>query len=262
MRTWQRCGFLGVPEQELGVGDEPNLVYSIKHTDGDFNIPHSMDTSFIKPGVDGTRLLVEFDAWREYETHGIFPLYLGDYWAPRFRAIADLGIASVGVRFNWNSGRFHIADKNRPWANWVNLYTFHRFTRDPYAAPDHILMDFCQEHFPEDPSAAFEMYKYTFEFANAIYYNDGKLYLHHGGLNRPRGIPVELDQVNHAYAKMSSLVDKIPDANPYKTDLQKYCLVISYLGRIAAGETGLEEKWKALDPESYMELDAHNSEKW
>jgi hypothetical protein len=26
MRTWQRCGFLGVPEKELGRGDEPNLI--------------------------------------------------------------------------------------------------------------------------------------------------------------------------------------------------------------------------------------------
>ena len=79
MRTWQRCEFLGAPEKELGVGDEPNLIYSVKHTVGDFNIPNQVDTIYIRKGVDGTRLLVEFDAWREYETHGIFPLYLGDY---------------------------------------------------------------------------------------------------------------------------------------------------------------------------------------
>ena len=262
MRTWQRCGFLGVPEKELGLGDESNLIYSIKNTAGDFRIPYAMDTAFIKPGVDGNRLLIEFDAWREYETHGIFPLYLGDYWAPRFKAMADLGIKNVGVRFNWNSGRFHIADKNRPWANWVNLYTFHRFTQDPYANPDDILTDFCKAYFPEDPGAAFDMYKNTFDFIRAIYYNNGDLYLHHGGLERPRGTAVDLVQVTRAYAKMKSLIDRIPDTNQYKAELQQYGLAISYLGRIAAGEQGVENKWATLDRESYNELAAGNAEKW
>ena len=262
MRTWQRCGFLGVPEEELGKGDESNLIYSIKNTAGDFRIPYSLDSAYIKPGIDGTRLLVEFDAWREYATHGIFPLYLGDYWAPRFRAIADAGITSIGVRFNWDSGRFHILDKDRPWANWVNLYTFHRLSQNPYANPDDILMDFCEEYFPESPNAAFDMYKNTIDFINAIYYNNGELYLHHGGLKRPRGIPVDLEQVNQGYVKMKSLIDKIPDANQYKAEIQKYGLVISYLGRIAAGDTSVRSKWEALDIESYNELEAANFEKW
>ena len=212
--------------------------------------------------MDGTRLLVEFDAWREYETHNIFPLYLGDYWAPRFKAIAEAGITNVGVRFNWNSGRFHIIDENRPWANRVNLYAFHRFIQDPYADPDHILMDFCKEYFPEGPDAAFEMYKNTFDFIKAIYYNDGELYLHHGGLNRPRGTPVDLDQVNQAYHIMKSFIDMIPDENQYKAEIQKYGLVISYLGRIAAGDTSVESDWKALDAESYQELEAGNAASW
>ena len=262
MRTWQRCEFLGVPEEELGEGDEPNLIYSIKNTAGDFNIPHSLDTSYIKSGVNGSRILVEFDAWREYETHGIFPLYLGDYWAPRFRAIADLEINSVGVRFNWNSGRFHIIDENRPYANWVNLYTFHRFTQNPYENPDVILMDFCKEHFPENPHAAFDLYKHTFDFIKDIYYNDGVKFLHHGGLERPRGKPVSLDQVTQAYKKMKPFIDKIPDSNQYKADLQKYALVISYLGRIAAGDKSVESDWKVLDVESYNELAAINADKW
>jgi len=168
----------------------------------------------------------------------------------------------VGVRFNWNSGRFHIADKNRPWANWVNLYTFHRFTQDPYANPDDILIDFCNEYFPEDPAAAFDMYKNTYDFIRAIYYNNGDLYLHHGGLERPRGTAVDLDQVTRAYAKMKSLIDRIPDTNRYKAELQKYGLAISYLGRIAAGEQGVESKWATLDRESYNELAAGNAEKW
>ena len=265
MRTWQRCGFLGMPEQELGRGDEPNLIYSIKNTDGDFRIPHRMDTDYIRRGVDGSRLLVEFDAWREYETHNIFPLYLGDYWAPRFRAIADAGITNIGVRLNWNSGRFHIGDKNRPYANWVNLYVFSRFARDPYADPDALLMDFCRKYFPEGPQAAFDMYKGTFEFIMHIYYNNGEGFLHHGGLKRRRGTPVNLDQVTLAYNKMKQLIDKIPDTNQYKADLQKYALVISSLGKIAAGHKDADDiakNWRRLDRDSYDELDAQEASKW
>jgi len=262
MRTWQRCGFLGVPEKELGVGDEPNLIYSIKHTQGDFNIPHELDTAFIKKGVDGTRLLVEFDAWREYETHNIFPIYLGDYWAPRFRAVADAGITNVGVRFNWNSGRFHIVDENRPWANWINIYTFHRFVQNPYANPDTILMDFCKDYFPEAPDAAFNMYKNTFDFIEAVYYRNGEKYLHHGGLKRPRGTPVDLETVNQAYDEMKQLIDALPDSSQYKDDLQKYWLVISYLGRIAAGDDSVVNDWQKLDPESFEELAAENADEW
>ena len=262
MRTWQRCGFLGVPEKELGLDDESNLVYSIKNTSGDFNIVHPIDTAFIRPGIDGSRLLIEFDAWREYETHNIFPIYLGDYWAPRFRAIADLNIKSVGVRFNWNSGRFHIMDKNRAYANWINIYAFNRFTKNPYADPDEILMSFCKEHFPEKPHVAFTMYKNTFEFIEAVYYNNGQNYLHHGGLKRPRGKPVQLEQVKTAYAKMKSLIDLIPDVNRYKKDLLQDCLIISYMGRIAAGDKTVVDDWRKLDSESFNELEAKNADKW
>lgn len=262
MRTWQRCEFLGVPEKELGVGDEPNLVYSIKNTNGDFNITNGLDTDFIKKGVDGTRLLVEFDAWREYETHNIFPIYLGDYWAPRFKAVADAGITSVGVRFNWNSGRFPVIDKNRPWANWINIYTFHRFVQNPYSNPDSILMDFCKEYFPEDSSAAFNMYKNTFDFVKAVYYRNGEKYLHHGGLKRPRGTPVDIETVTQAYVKMKQLIDVLPESNQFKKDLQKYCLIISYLGRTAAGDKSVVKDWENLDLESYEELEAGNADKW
>ncbi|WP_462319675.1 hypothetical protein [Marinilabilia sp.] len=262
MRTWQRCGFLGVPENELGVGDEPNLIYSIKNTQGDFNIANGLDTEFIKEGVDGTRLLVEFDAWREYETHNIFPIYLGDYWAPRFRAVADAGITNVGVRFNWNSGRFPIIDKNRPWANWINIYAFNRFVQNPYANPDDILMDFCKQYFPEAPDAAFNMYKNTFDYVENIYYRDGEKFLHHGGLERPRGEPVEIEKVTQAYDKMIRLIDKLPDSNQYKKDLQKYCLIISYLGRTAAGDKSVVQDWKNIDRESFEELAAENADEW
>ncbi|MBN2632169.1 MAG: hypothetical protein JXR66_01340 [Bacteroidales bacterium] len=262
MRTWQRCEFLGVPEKELGVGDEPNLVYSIKNTKGDFNITNGLDTEFIKKGVDGTRILVEFDAWREYETHNIFPIYLGDYWAPRFKAVADAGITSVGVRFNWNSGRFPVIDKNRPWANWINIYTFHRFVQNPYANPDDILMDFCKQYFPEDSVAAFNMYKNTFDFVKAVYYKNGEKYLHHGGLERPRGTPVDIDKVTQAYDKMKQLIDLLPESGQFKKDLQKYCLIISYLGRTAAGDKSVVKDWENLDHESFEELAAHNAGKW
>jgi hypothetical protein len=134
--------------------------------------------------------------------------------------------------------------------------------QNPYANPDDILMDFCKQYFHEDTVAAFNMYKNTFDFVETIYYRDGEKFLHHGGLKRPRGEPVEIEKVTQAYDKMKLLIDKLPDTNQYKKDLQKYCLVISYLGRIAAGDDSVQENWKLLDDESYNELSASNADKW
>jgi len=106
------------------------------------------------------------------------------------------------------------------------------------------------------------MYKNTFEFVEAVYYRNGEKYLHHGGLERPRGIPVDLEQVALAYNKMKLLIDKIPDSNQYKKDLQKYGLIISCLGRTAAGDKSVVQDWKVFDRESYDELLAKNAEKW
>ena len=169
----------------------------------------------------------------------------------------------MGVRFTWNSGRFHIADPARPYANWVNLYMFHQFTQDPYADPDVLLMNFCNEHFPESPLAAFNMYKGSFRFVMDVYYNKGELYLHHGTLERRRGTPVSEAQVVNAYNVMKALIDRISDANQYKRDLQKYALVISYLGRIAAtGDGSQAGDMRKLDEESYQELSADEWDKW
>ena len=126
-------------------------------------------------------------------------------------------------------------------------------------------MDFCRKYFPEGPQAAFDMYKGTFEFIMHIYYNNGEGFLHHGGLKRRRGTPVNLDQVTLAYNKMKQLIDKIPDTNQYKADLQKYALVISSLGKIAAGHKDADDiakNWRRLDRDSYDELDAQEASKW
>ena len=86
--------------------------------------------------------------------------------------------------------------------------------------------------------------------------------MHHGGLERPRGKPVELKTIVDAYAKMQKLIDKIPEENQYKRGLQKYALIISYLGRIAAGDNSVVNDWKELDCESFDELAASNFDKW
>ena len=61
---------------------------------------------------------------------------------------------------------------------------------------------------------------------------------------------------------MKLFIDKIPDSNQYKAELQKYCLIISYLGRIAAGDDSVVDDWKKIDPESFKELAAENAETW
>ena len=73
---------------------------------------------------------------------------------------------------------------------------------------------------------------------------------------------MEIEKVIHAYDKMKQLIDKLPDSNQYKKDLQKYCLIISYLGRTAAGDKSVVQDWKNLDCESFEELAASNVDKW
>lgn len=118
MRTWQRVEVLGSPTT-LGRTDDENVLFSVKNTDGDFGCVKGFDEEFLEAVDDPERLLVEFDGWREYEAHNIFPIYLGDYWAPRFRRLAENGVKRIGLRFNWNSGRLPVTE--RPWANWVNV---------------------------------------------------------------------------------------------------------------------------------------------
>lgn len=111
MRTWQRVGDFMGPVSTLGEADPPNVIFSVKNTSGDFQITNGLDADFIGEVKATERLLVEFDAWREYETHNIFPVYLGDYWAPRFQQLRKAGVERIGVRFNWNSGEFPITER-------------------------------------------------------------------------------------------------------------------------------------------------------
>jgi hypothetical protein len=73
---------------------------------------------------------------------------------------------------------------------------------------------------------------------------------------------VHLEQVTNAYDKIKKLIDSIPDSNQYKKDLQKYGLIISYLGRVGAGDTSVVDDWRKLDRESFEELAAKNFDKW
>lgn len=272
MRTWQRVDALGSPTT-LGKTDAPNVLFSVKNTDGDFGAVKDLDQEFLEAVDDPKRLLVEFDAWREYETHNIFPIYLGDYWAPRFRELARLGVERIGVRFNWNSGHFAITE--RPWANWVNVFTFVRLAEHAHADPDEILREYVALYYPPQArTAAFDLYKSSFQFARDLYWHDREKIADHGRVNRERkigdrSVPADwFTRVDRLTEQMLSRIDALPDSGAHKQELRKGALVVSYLSKAcglqlgAEGDTEFLDRWKDMDPLSFDKLRAEKALDW
>jgi hypothetical protein len=266
MRTWQRVDVLGSPTT-LGATDEPNVRFSIKNTDGDFGVVKGLDDEFLETVGDPSRLLVEFDAWREYETHNIFPVYLGDYWAPRFRALAGMGVNRIGVRFNWNSGTFAITE--RPWSNWVNVFCFVRLAENPNADPEEILREYVALYYPHAArKIAFDIYKRSFGFVRDLYWHDGEKITDHGRVNRERkignrSVPADwFARVDRLTEEMLGTIDKLPDDGAHKEHLRQGAVVISYLSKAcglqlgAEGDAGFLDQWKRMDPVSFDKLRA------
>ncbi|MBN2315991.1 MAG: hypothetical protein JXM79_18840 [Sedimentisphaerales bacterium] len=272
MRTWQRVGVLGSPAT-LGKTDAPNVLFSVKNTDGDFGVVKDLDEEFIEAVDDPSRLLVEFDAWREYETHNIFPVYLGDYWAPRFRELARRGVERIGVRFNWNSGQFAITE--RPWSNWINVFCFVRLAENPNAEPDEILREYVDLYYPQEShQVAFDLYKSSFGFVRDLYWNNGEKVTDHGRINRKRKIgdrrvPADwFARVDRLTGEMLGKIDALPDKGAYREHLRQGALVISYLSKAcglqlgAEGDTSFLDEWKRMDPVSFETLRADNMADW
>ena len=179
MRTWGRMGELTAESGPAHMGDGlPNHVFfSIKNTQGDFHLPNAMDEGFIR-AADAKRIIVEFDAWREYEGHNYFPCYMGDIWAPRFKLLQQLGIKRIAVRLNWNSNINPIFAA--PWGNLVNIYTFLKLAENPQRSPDDILRSFIRENYPQAcQEKAFALYKFTSAFQKTMYYFQGHYSANH-----------------------------------------------------------------------------------
>lgn len=173
MRTWQRMGELGDPSQ-MEQGILGNVSFSIKNTDGDFRIAHGLDREFLQAAVPD-RIICEFDAWREYTGHNYFPCYMGDVWADRFQFLRDQGIGRIAVRLMWNSNTNPIFD--RPWGNYLNLYAFMQFSKNPDLDGQKVLRMFVEKHYPESAwEPAIELYNYTPDFHRTMLYIKGKVY--------------------------------------------------------------------------------------
>jgi len=173
MRTWQRMGELGDPlNMERGILD--NVSFSIKNTDGDFRLPHGLDEKFLTAAVP-SRVICEFDAWREYEGHNYFPCYMGNDWASRFRFLQEKGIQRIAARLMWNSNKNPIFE--HPWGNYVNLYAFLKLSENPRLDSQEVLRMFVREHYPEDSwQAAMDIYNFSQNFQRTIYYIKGRVY--------------------------------------------------------------------------------------
>jgi hypothetical protein len=231
MRTWQRMGELDSPaNMEQGVLD--NVYFSIKNTDGDFRLPNGLDEEFLTAAVP-KRLVVEFDAWREYEGHNYFPCWMGQVWAPRFKFVAKRGIPRLGVRLMWNSNKNPIFD--RPWGNFVNIYTFLKLAENPNRSAQDILVQFVKEHYPPSAhQAAVELYRYSPEFQKTMYYLKGECLANHsrvqdedaednleeiqeqGFLKEVGDFEARRNEINNAYEKALGLIERLGKDVPAK----------------------------------------------
>jgi hypothetical protein len=166
-------GELGNPaNMEQGILD--NVSFSIKNTDGDFRLPHKIDKQFLTAAIP-SRIICEFDAWREYEGHNYFPCYMGNDWAQRFQFLQEKGIKRIAVRLMWNSNENPIFE--RPWGNYVNLYAFLKLSENPTLDGQEVLRMFVQEHYPENSwQAAMDLYNYSQNFQRTVYYIKGEVY--------------------------------------------------------------------------------------
>jgi hypothetical protein len=170
MRTWQRMGELEDEMHPSQMGDKlpDNVFFSIKNTEGDFHLIHPVDETFLH-AVDPNRVIVEFDAWREYNGNNYFPCYMGQIWASRFHLLNKLGIKRIAVRLNWNSNKNPIFDL--PWGNRINIFAFLKLSQDPSRTAEDILAEFIHLTFPESArKAAMNLYSFSPEFQQTIYY--------------------------------------------------------------------------------------------
>ena len=229
MRTWQRMGELGNPaNMEQGVLD--NVYFSIKNTDGDFRLPNGLDEEFLTAAVP-KRLVVEFDAWREYEGHNYFPCWMGEVWAPRFKFVAKRGIPRLGVRLMWNSNKNPIFGS--PWGNFVNIYTFLKLAKDPNRSAQDILVQFVKEYYPPDAhQVAIELYRYSTEFQRMMYYCKGEYLANHSRvqdedaeddleeiqekdfLKALSDFEARRNEINNAYERALEMVERLDEDVP------------------------------------------------
>lgn len=230
MRTWQRMDELGNPaNMEQGVPD--NVYFSIKNTDGDFRLPNGLDDEFLTAAIP-SRIVCEFDAWREYEGHNYFPCYMGYDWAPRFKFLAEQGITRIGVRLMWNSNKNAVFD--RPWGNFVNIYTFLKLAENPNRSGQDILEQFVKEYYPPSAhQAAINLYRYSLEFQKTMYYLKGEYMANHSRVQdedaednldeiQEKGFLTKLDdfdarrnQIDKAYEMALGLIDRMAkDVSP------------------------------------------------
>jgi len=217
MRTWQRMGELEDEKHpsEMAKDLPDNVFFSIKNTKGDFHIVHPIDEKFIL-SADPDRVIVEFDAWREYNGNNYFPCFMGEKWATRFKFLHKLGIKRVAVRLNWNSNKNPIFEM--PWGNELNIYTFIKLAENPERTADDILRSFIRDKFPQSArKAAFELYKFSPEFQKTIYYPEGRYNANHSRVQ-------DEDAVNDLeYLQDKGFFTKLEDFEKRRQEIDAIC---------------------------------------
>jgi len=167
-RTWDEGFFHTQPEAYLTVTEQiathPNLVFSIKHTAGDFVRTMPFNPTI---GVGKHKQIVEVQCQREYEGNGAHPNYIGESVINAFQENLDNeGLNGLndfknhpnfaGV-WTWSRG----GGESGPYLNnelWceLNAYVVSHWAQQPDSTEEAIFFDFCEyKGIKEDDLVAF-----------------------------------------------------------------------------------------------------------
>lgn len=155
-RTWDFGWFHTESEVYLSITDQiephPNLVFSIKHTKGDFQRKFPFNPTL---GIGKHKQVVEVQAQREYEGKGAHPNYIGEAVINGFeelenesgpQGLKDLSTSSnlSGV-FTWSRGGGWRGPyiSNELWCD-LNAYVISQWATDPQKDESEIFLSYCK----------------------------------------------------------------------------------------------------------------------
>lgn len=160
-RTWLSAGMDKKPEVYLNVTNQikphPNLVFSIKHTSGDYQRTLDFNPTL---GIGNHPQIVEVQCQREYEGKGSYPNYIGEgvingfeeYFAnkpqPGNKGLSDLK-ANKDFRgvWTWSRGGGWVGPyiKNEFWCT-LNAYVISKWAQDTELTEEEVFGYFMDEN--------------------------------------------------------------------------------------------------------------------
>jgi hypothetical protein len=179
-RTWSFGGMHEEPKYYLGVTDaikpHPNLVFSIKHTKGDYHRTFSFNPTL---GIGNHPQIVEVQAQREYEGKGAYPNYVAEGVINGFEEYQNIqGLKSLeqlkrnknfkGI-WTWSRGGGWVGPyiKNEFWCR-LNAFVLGRWGLNPTLSEAQVFNQFMDEEGITDAPSRTNFRKLSLLSAKAV----------------------------------------------------------------------------------------------